>query len=231
MASIDSTSASKTDKAATATTGSAPMSKAIEETIRNIAHRWDGTNRSTLRRVIPVLVNGAPMPVADLAAMTHTSIGEIERQLELSGADRDDAGDITALGGVSLSDGAFRLSGSGIDVRSCCALVAHAVSIISGKEIEVDTIDPVDASTISLSLAPHGVLSSIPAPACATFVRLDALQGREGLFDRFCQFVRYFGSSSTAVRFPTGDRGSAILSPHEVHVAAALWVRVVWGVE
>lgn len=207
------------------------MDARIGDTIANIACRWEGTNRAILGTALSALVRGAPLGVETLATRSGVTVDEVERQLHLSGAARNDRGDIIGLAGISPDDGAFRLTAPGLEARTCCALTAHASAIVRGDGVEIETSDPVEGSRITLFVTPAGIESTSPESICATMVLLEAPQKREGLFDRFCRFARYFRSTSTAARFPFGERTSLVLSPAEVHEAAALWVRVVWGID
>ena len=203
----------------------------IQRTIENIACRWEGVDRRMLLPIFPLLAEGRPVPLDVLGVPGRHSPAEVHGQLVLAGADFDGVGCVVGLGGIALAGGSHRVTLGDTSLFTCCAITAHTVSILLGRPTIIRSRDPVSGGGVLLNVDGETVRNSDPTDSMATFIPLDVPQKLPGLSERFCNYVRYFEGARTASAYETGSQPFILLNPFQVHDAAKLWVKLVFGLE
>jgi hypothetical protein len=206
-----------------------PHSKAVSETVGQLAARWAQADKQILRKVFPLLSVGRPVPVSLIAEATDREPAIVEAALEAGRAGRDKEGRVVELSGLMLSPTIHRVQIDDVALFSCCALLAQLVPQLVDRAVTVESIDPVSRRIVRLTITPQRLAAVEPAGAVASFVSTEpgALQGDVGAL--FCCHVRHFASAESAGAFVAADRRRYLLSIDDLQAAAQMLYREAWA--
>lgn len=143
-------------------------------------------------------------------------------------AERNDDGNITGLGGLSLNDWAHKFKVNGINLTTWCALDTLFLPQMLKKTAEIKSPDPGTKEMIQLTVGPDSVVQYAPSSAVVSIVipkiEKKGLESAEQIWKTFCGFSHYFTSIETGQEWFAGrDMEPIFLSLDESHQLRRLW--------
>ncbi len=154
-------------------------------------------------RSLQELAHGKPLNQAAVARIAK-SVGLTMQQAEgvLNWlAERNDAGDIVGLAGLSLNQWSHRFRVKGHDFTTWCALDTLYLPQALQEAAEVETKDPVTGETIEIRVGKHGAVEA-PDEAVISIVvpKVDekGIESAEQIWNMFCSYSLYFSSVERA---------------------------------
>lgn len=190
----------------------------FDSTIRCLARRWSGAR--LLLPGFPLLAQGKPLTVAEIASAAGVDDHEVENALGEARCTFNESGQVIDLFGMMLAPTYHRLEIDGRVVFSCCALWAHVVPKLVDGVVLVESVDPQSRELVRLEIAPNKVQSVSPGSALATLAVADAASIEQDVGSAFCSHVRYFASSDSAHQYAAGSPLCTVVDVNELHEIA-----------
>lgn len=200
----------------------------LGETVSHLEERWRESDRETLRRIFPLLANGARLNAGEIALQLDLSEGIVDQALSDPKIGRDSKGCLTELFGLMFAPTLQRIE---IDRRvlfACCALVAQTLPRLTGKSIKIESVDPISRQSVYLDLDQSGLVSVNPPEAFASMVRTEPQALAENTAEALCNHARHFVSEETAREFAGRHADRYVVSLEELQETAQQVCRVVW---
>ena len=198
-------------------------------TIEHLAGRWVRADTQVLKHAFPLLAEGRPVPVNRLGQAASATSVSVNRALDASRVARDDNGDIVEVFGVTLRPTLHRVELGQTALFTCCALVAHVLPRLFGRQLAVRSEDPVTGDIVRFAITPAGVSQVEPETAVASMIATDKSDVQENAPLHFCRHVHHFRSSKTANTFAAGNASRYVVTLSELDAAAQRVYSVVWG--
>ena len=143
----------------------------------------------------------SPEQVMQLAAPLNLSGDEVNSTLGWL-SERNEAGHIVGLAGLSLNDWTHKFKVNGRTLSTWCALDTLYLPAMLKQTAEVASPDPVTQEIIRLTIAPHKVEQYTPTSAVISVVipkvAVPGLKSAEEIWTAFCNYSHYFTSAETA---------------------------------
>lgn len=148
------------------------------------------------------LAQGQPVTAEDVQSIA----AELDLTLEQANdvlnwlAERNDAGDIVGLAGLSLNQWNHDFRVNGGDFTTWCALDTLYLPQILRQDVTIRSADPVSGETIQFKLgadgefdAPENIVISIVIPK----IDQQGLESAEQIWSAFCNYSHYFVSEAS----------------------------------
>jgi alkylmercury lyase len=198
----------------------------LSSTIAILAERW--SKADVLLPAFPLLARGTPLAIADIAQSTGIPAERIEDAVRLGRCERNSAGRLIDLYGMTLSPTLHRVEIESRIVYSCCALWAHVIPKLIGRAARIESVDPVRRQLIRLTISLDGIEAAEPAAAMATLVHTTREAVAADVGAAFCTHVRHFVSQESAEQFVAEDPARQLVALSELQEAANLLYRAIW---
>ena len=91
-------------------------------TIEHLANRWAVADKQILCQDFPLLAEGRPIQIEEIAEKAGTSVTLVQKALTDGRAGLDAAGRVIELSGLMLPPSLRRVEVDGVALFSCCAL-------------------------------------------------------------------------------------------------------------
>ena len=195
-------------------------------TIRHLAARW--REAKVLLPAFPLLAQGEPLDIDLVAQTTGIPAEQIEKAVETGRCERDSAGRLIDLYGMTLSPTLHRIEVDSKIVFSCCALWAHVIPKLIGREISVESVDPRRRELVRLSISPNGVEAVKPVGAAATMAIASEEAVGEDVCSAFCCQVRHLVSRESAEEFAAESSVRQVVELTELQTEADDLYRAIW---
>jgi len=199
------------------------------DTVSHLAARWAKADKRILRSVFPLLAEGQPVAPARIAEVTKSDLDAVESALKQGRAGRDREGRVVELSGLTLSPTMQRIEVGPVVLFSCCALLAHMVPLLLGREVTVESIDPVSRRIVRLELGAHEVIATAPDEAVATLAVTDPDAVLQDAGENFCRHTRHFAAAESAGDFVKANPCRYAVSVAEIHRAAKRLYQTAWA--
>jgi hypothetical protein len=203
----------------------------LHDLVDALAARWENEPTHLLIHAFPLLAEGKPAPIGELAERAGLTERAAIEAVRNSRADVDDENNVTSLFGVGLSPSAHRIDTHAATIYACCGLVAQTIAQLAQRNIQIRSADPVSGGTVTLDVSPGGLLAVAPKTTSCIF----AHGAREDIinnpYQTFCRHVRYCESEETADRFIQLEPGRFGVDVEECNRAAARLAKQAWSVE
>ena len=171
----------------------------FQPTLRLLASRWGSAG--PLLPGFPLLAQGQPVSVEEIAQAAGTEVGQIKRAVNAARCERDSQGHLIDLFGMTLTPTVHRLEIDGKILFSCCALWAHVIPKLIKASVQVESVDPMRREPVRLCVSPSGLESMDPTRAAATLATPTQEAIEADVCGAFCCQVRHFISSESAEEF------------------------------
>lgn len=147
-------------------------------------------------------------------------------------AERDAAGAITGILGLSLNDSPHRLTVDGVRLSAWCALDTLFLPAMLNQTTTIESASPVTGEPVRLTVNPRGVEDVSPADAVVSMVIVDPaaadLNSVAAIQGTFCCHNHFFASRAEAEQWAAGRDDIEILSVEEgyqvVQQMASRWL-------
>jgi alkylmercury lyase len=177
-----------------------------------------GTPRSRLLlRVLRALGQGRPVSPEQVdQIVAETGITRDDAQAFLSQvAERASDNRIMGILGLSLNETAHRFTVNGRQLFTWCALDTLFLPALLSQPASVESVSPVGATTIRLTISPQRVDAADPSGAVVSTVVVDpdvsATSSVEAIWSTFCHHIFFFGTREEAEGWATErDNSNAI---------------------
>ena len=199
----------------------------FQPTLELLASRWGSAG--PLLPGFPLLAQGRPLPIEEIAAATGVEVGEIETAVDAARCERDAQGRLIDLYGLTLTPTHHRLEIGPKVLFSCCALWAHVIPKLVDSRVRVESVDPNRHEVVRLSISPAGVESADPSGATATLVVATQEAIDADVCGAFCCQVRHFVSRESAEEFAAGRPTCQAVELSEFQGAAELFHQAIWS--
>lgn len=200
----------------------------MDTTIEHLANRWAAADKQVLRHVFPLLAEGRPIQIEQIAEKAGTSVEIAEKALAKGRASLDAAGRVVELSGLTLTPSLHRVEVDGVALFSCCALLAHMTPFLLGRDVKLESVDLLDRRLIRFELSPTAVAAVAPAHAAATFVETEPMAMETNIAAAFCSHVHHFADRESASAFAASDERRYVVGIDEIRNAAEELYRTVW---
>ena len=201
----------------------------LVRTVGHIAARWPRADTHILKHAFPLLAQGRPVSVNRLAQAAGTSPVSVKRTVDPGRVELDENGNIGEVFGVTLKPTLHRIELKQTALFTCCAVVAHVLPRLLGRQIEVVSEDPVTGYCVRLTIAPEGVRSVEPDTAVASMILTDKNDLQQDAPLHLCNHVHHFRSSNAANAFAAGNTRRYVLALSELDAAAQRVYSTVWS--
>ncbi len=176
-----------------------------------------------LVQVLRVLAGGRQIPpeqrnqiAADLGLPREDAIRFLDQVSE-----RDAAGNIVGIAGLTLNRTRHRLQVDGTWMSAWCAQDALFLPILLGRTVIVESTSPLSKRKIRLMVSPGRLDEVSPPGAVVTMVLMDldklSLSSVEAIWATFCHHIFFFTSRDEAERWAVGRTDIAVLSMDEAY--------------
>jgi hypothetical protein len=208
------------------------MSTNLEEismTIDHIASRWEQADKLILRKLFPLLAEGKPISPSLFAQVVEKDVDTAEKALQIGRADRDVYGRVIELFGVMLIPTPHRIMVEDVALFSCCALVSQMIPLLMGKNVTIESVDPVNNKVVRIKMSPSNIFSVDPKDSVATFVITNREEVLKDVRSAFCSHVRHCIDTETATNFIHLNPKRYIVGIDQLHEIAQRLQTIVWG--
>lgn len=160
------------------------------------------------------LAEGSPSPVAAIAARAHVPIERVQELLaSWPGVFLDDDRRVVGFWGLAIHElsPTHRLALDGRELFAWCAWDTLFLAGILGASLDVQSLCPTTGETISLVVAPSGVVETSHPDAVVSFL----LPGRDfdvDVIQSFCHFVYFFASAEAGETWTEQHPGTFLFS-------------------
>lgn len=206
-------------------------SQEIAKTVEHITLRWKEVDKNILRQIFPLLSEGRSISLEHFAKVTGKDMAEVDSILRLGRVGRDQKGRIVELFGVMFMPTLHRISIDQNVLFSCCALVSHMVPMLIGKNVKVESVDPISHNVVELMISPGGVQSFKPNGAVGTFIKTNETEILNNVGAAFCSHIKHFPDIETATEFVEEDSRRYILGIEDFHRIAQQMYASIWAME
>lgn len=193
------------------------MLGSISTTLDNIESRWAGADTQALRPMFALLARGQPLAPAEISSQLELAPDRVHAALRFPTVGIDESGCLVELFGFMLRPTWHRVDVEGRAMFCCCALVAHAIPVLTGKPVRITSVDPGGRGVVEIAVGPDGISSVRPDGTCATLpVSAGPWPGHD-VSGYFCSHIRHFPSSDEAHRFAAADPRRRVLELDAFH--------------
>ena len=173
--------------------------------------------------VLRLLAQGAPVPLAAIAAASGQAVTEIERALGAGGAEMDEEGRLVGLG-LTIRETPHRFTVGERSLYTWCALDTLIYPAVLGRA-HVESPCRATGTAIRVEVTAAGVERVDPAEAVVSIVRP---RPGEPIRTSFCDEVHFFRSADAAAPWLSRHPGAIVLPVVEAfelgaRLAAALF--------
>lgn len=195
-------------------------------TLDLLADRWSGAG--PLLGAFALFARGRPVAVEEIARAAGTEVGRVERALAAARCERDGAGRVVELYGLTLAPTSQRLEVHGQTLFACCALWAHVIPRLLGATVRVESVDPTFQEVVRLTVSPDGVESADPPASAATLAvaEREAIEADVGA--AFCSHVRHHVSRASAEEYAAAGAPRHAVGLEELQAAADYLYAAIW---
>ncbi len=201
----------------------------MDTTIEHLANRWATADKQVLRHVFPLLAEGRPVQIEQIAERASTSVAIVEKALTAGRASLDAAGRVIELSGLMLIPSLNRVEVDGMALFSCCALLAHMTPFLLGRDVKLESVDPLNRRLIRFELSPAAITAVAPGHAVATFVKTEPMTMEADIGAAFCSHVHHFADRESANTFAATDERRYVVGIGQIRDAAEKLYRTVWN--
>lgn len=196
-------------------------------TLDLLASRW--RSAGTLLAGFPLLAQGRPVPVEEIAGASGTELDSVKRAVDAARSERDAQGRLIDLYGLTLTPTIHRLMIDGKVLFSCCALWAHVIPKLVEQTVEVESVDPLRSELVRLTLSPAGIESVDPPGAVATLAVADQDAIDRNVCEAWCCQVAHFVSRESAEEFAAGRSTCHVVELSELRQATERFHQAIWS--
>ena len=173
--------------------------------------------------ILRLLADGAPVPLATIAAATGQAVSEVERALQAGGAEMDEEGRLVGLG-LTIRETPHRFAVGGRSLFTWCALDTLIYPAVLGRA-HVESPCRATGVPIRVEVTAAGVERVEPPEAVVSIVRP---RTGEPIRASFCDYVHFFSSADAAASWLSRHTGAIVLPVVEAFelgskLAAALY--------
>lgn len=200
--------------------------RTFRPTLDLLADRWG--DAGPLLPAFSLFARGRPVSAEEIARAAGAELHRVERALEAARCERDGAGRVLELYGLTLTPTSQRLEIHGKTLYACCALWAHVIPKLVDATVRIESVDPTRREIVRLSVSPRGVEQADPASSAATLAVAKHKAIAADVGGAFCSHVRHHVSRHSAEEFaaagPTRHAvGLADLQEAADYLFAAIW--------
>jgi alkylmercury lyase len=162
------------------------------------------------------LAEGRPAPAAAVAARANTSVERVEELLgSWPGVFLDGDQRVVGFWGLTIHEltPTHRLTLDGRELFAWCAWDSLFLPGILGASLDVRSVCPTTGETISLTVAPSGVVQTSHPHGIVSFLLPDRDFDAD-IIQNFCHFVYFFASAEAGEAW-TGQHSGTFLLPLE----------------
>ncbi len=199
----------------------------FDSTLHSLAIRWK--DAGVLLPGFSLIARGEPVEIADIAGAAGVPVDSVDKALEAARCERDEAGRLIDLYGMTLSPTLHRLEIESKIVYSCCALWAQVIPKLVDRIVKVESVDPNCRELVRLTISPRGVESVAPKGAVATMAVADQRAIDEDVGAAFCRNVRHCVSLDSAESFAAASPSRHIVDLAEFEKLADHFYQQIWG--
>ncbi len=199
----------------------------FQPTLELLADRWGSAG--PLLAGFPLLAQGRPVRVEEIAQATGTEASEVERAVDAARCERDAEGRLIDLYGMTLTPTVHRLEIDRKILFSCCALWAHVIPKLLDATVQVESVDPVRHELVRLCVSPSGVESADPPDAATTLAVATQEAIDANVCGAFCCQVRHFVSRESAEEFAATRPTCHVVGLSELQEAAEQLHQSIWS--
>ena len=200
----------------------------LAETVAHLAARWQSADTGVLRRVFPLLGKGELPNPEKLAVSAGVPLPLAQTALNDPKIGSDDQGCVTEVFGITFHPTLHRLSVGRVQLFSCCALVAHTASRLIGKDVVIESVDPIDRTLVRLEITPDGLRDVDPPEAAASMIRTSTHALSANVAAALCSHVFHFSNRDNAEIFCAKNRARYPVSIETLNRTASEVHRVIW---
>ena len=197
------------------------------ETIGRLSERW--READSLLPAFPLLALGQPVEIDEIARASGITADRVTRALDAARCEREEAGRIIGLYGLTLTPTLHRLEIDRKVLFSCCALWAHVIPKLVDATVEIESIDPIRRERVRLSVSPQGLTGVDPPGAVATLAVSSQEAIDEDVCEAFCCQVCHFVSLESAEEFAAHRATCSVVDLAELQQAAQLLHQDIWS--
>ncbi len=181
-------------------------------------------------RLLRLLAQGRPLPVARLAQAAGLSEQQVAEALERwPGVFHDERGEVIGFIGLSVVEmGDHRLHLEGRVLSAWCAWDTLFLPELLAETVWVTSRCPATGAPISLTVGPDGVRDLRPAEATVSFL-VPGTGFDSGVIQSFCHFVHFFVSEEAGTTWTAEHVGTFLLSVDEAFRLGRLTNRAAFG--
>ena len=219
-----------------ATIGSRPSVDEIADALRENTGElaWDAKEARLFIQILRHLTEGQPVSTKHLEQVaSDLGLSEQDAHSALSWiSERNEAGDIVGLAGLSLNDWTHRFKVDGRTLSTWCAADTLYLPQLLKRTATVESPDPQTKDLIRLTIGPEKIEQYTPITAVISLiVPRTTLNERERasaeqIWNAFCNYSHYFSSAESAQEwFSTRKVEPIILSVEEGYQLMGIWLR------
>jgi alkylmercury lyase len=196
-------------------------------TLERLAARWGSTG--PLLPGFPLLAQGRPVSVEEVAAAAGTEPSQVERAVDAARCERDVHGRLIDLYGLTLTPTLHRLTIDGKVLFACCALWAQVIPKLVERTVEVESVDPSRRELVRLTLSPVGIEAVEPPGSVATLAVADQEAIDRDVGEAWCRQVAHFVSRESAEEFAAGRNTCHVVELSEFRKATEHFHQAIWS--
>jgi len=168
-----------------------------------------------------LMLRGEPLSVRYIAAYLDLLPDVINQFLKRwGGIEYNDAGNITACWGLSLSETTHSFEVDGHSLYTWCAWDALFIPELINKTAMLTSLCPVTGNPVRLTIAPDAVASAKPAATTVSFIEPEAVSMQRSIVKSFCHYVNFFSSESAGDHWVSENPGTFLLMLNEAFALA-----------
>ncbi len=195
------------------------MSVTVEDVIESVIAAFPKLTPPEQRASLAIyrlLALGQPVAPNQIAAESNVSESAVRSMLNTwHGVERDATGAVTAFWGLTLAATKHRFQIAGMDLFTWCAWDTLFIPELLGAVADVQSVCPATGTSISLRVAPGGILSAKPLPAALSFILPNEADIQRSITETFCCHVHFFASAQAGEQWAATRPGTLIVSLEE----------------
>lgn len=200
----------------------------FNDTISHLVSRWQQADKVFLRQLFPLLAEGKPVSPKHLVDITGRDIAAVEEALDKGRTTRDRNGDVTEVFGISLGPACHRIRVGEVTLHSCCALVAQMVPFFLGRNVTIESVDPLNNKLITVEISPNGIQSVAPSSAVGILVVTEHEGILEDVRSAFCSHVNYSSDPVSAQLYADKDPRRYVVTVEHFNDVALRLYSAIW---
>ena len=188
------------------------MIEQLSDAISDAMPKLAPAERTIALALYGLLIKGEPVEHALVAERAAVAVERVDEALAAwPGVFHDDQGRIIGFWGLALRDMPHGFEVEGTRILTWCAWDPLFIGPLLGKRARVDSRDPVNGETLTLTVTPDGVKDLSHPDAVVSFLKPDA-PWDHSVVQSFCHHVLFFTSPETGEQW-AAEREGALLLP------------------